>query len=543
MSGSAVSPSVEVGMKRCQQLLFGKCLTSIGVRVPTLVGFFFYQKNPTEVGTLTLAEDCAIRENQHMLRTPLPMPIAAPKSRNQDLLRSLPSIDALLRTEAGVSLRRAAGAEQATRLARAVTEDLRTQILAGGIAPTNGDGLLKSAEAMLSSRQAQQVTTGIHRVINATGVILHTNLGRAPLPDAARRALQEASSYCNLEFDLNSGERGRRGGRAEDLLAMLTGTEAALVVNNCAAAALLVLSVLARDGETIVSRGELVEIGGDFRVPEVMAQSGTRMVEVGTTNRTKLADYQKVINDRTLLIMRVHTSNYRIVGFTQCPTLKELATVAHENGMFLYEDAGSGALIDFAQFGITGEPVIRQSFEAGADVISFSGDKLLGGPQVGMLVGRAEVIERMRKHSLYRALRADKLRLAALEATLDSYARSTTTEEIPTHRMIAASDAELRERVERVVDKIREANSEELTVGIIEGESAIGGGAAPTSRLRTPLISITHTNLSADQIEERLRRSQPPVIARIENDRVLLDLRTVATEDEAKLLSAAASLV
>lgn len=470
----------------------------------------------------------------------------ATQSNNKNaLLRALPSVDALLRTESGSALRATAGVEQATLIAREVTDELRALILAGGGEiedDANAAALLKQAEDELASRHAQRTATGIHRIINATGVILHTNLGRAPLSDAATQALSGAAAYCNLEFDLNSGSRGRRGGRAEDLLATLTGTEAALVVNNCAAAALLVLSVLARDGETIVSRGELVEIGGDFRVPEVMAQSGTQMVEVGTTNRTKLADYQKVINDRTLLIMRVHTSNYRIVGFTQCPTLKELATVAHENGMFLYEDAGSGALIDFTQFGITGEPVIRQSFEAGADVISFSGDKLLGGPQVGILVGRAEVIERMRKHSLYRALRADKLRLAALEATLDSYARGATTEEIPTHRMIAAPGAQLRERVERVVDKIREANSEGLTVGIIEGESAIGGGAAPTSRLSTPLISITHTKLSANEIEKRLRRSQPSVIARIENDQVLLDLRTVATEDEVELLSAVISV-
>src|SRR6185437_12696753 len=366
----------------------------------------------------------------------------------------------------------------------------------------------------------------------------HTSLGRAPLSDAARRAVDEAYGYCSLEFDLNSGSRGRRGPRAEDLLATLTETEAALVVNNCAAAALLVLTVLARNSETIVSRGELVEIGGDFRVHEVMAQSGTQMIEVGTTNRTKLADYEKAINDNTRLIMRVHTSNYRIVGFTKTPTLKELAALAHENNLLLYEDAGSGALIDFTEYGITGEPLIRESFAAGVDVISFSGDKLLGGPQAGLLVGRAEVIERMRKHSLYRALRADKLRLAALEATLESYARHATKQEIPTHQMIAASEDELRERTQRVCDEIRQATSEQLALEIVEGESAIGGGAAPTSRLRTPLISIRHKNFTANDIEERLRQSQPPVIARIEEDRVLLDLRTVAAADEPDLTSA-----
>ena len=470
------------------------------------------------------------------------MPKAAANSANKRLLRFLPSIDALLKTETGQSLKSTLGAEQATGLARRVADELRTQILNGGIPTPNGDGLLETAEAMLASSHQQQIATGIHRVINATGVILHTNLGRAPLSEAATQATAEAAAYCNLEFDLNSGNRGRRGGRAEDLLTLLTGTEAALVVNNCAAAALLVLSVLARDGETIVSRGELVEIGGDFRVPEVMAQSGTRMTEVGTTNRTRLGDYQKAINENTRLFMRVHTSNYRIVGFTKTPTLKELATLAHDSDLLLYEDAGSGALIDFTPYGITGEPLIRESFEAGVDVISFSGDKLLGGPQVGVLVGRAEVIERLRKHSLYRALRADKLRLAALEATLDAYARSATLAEIPTHRMLAMSFEELELRARSFVDQLQQSAANSLRAEITEGESAIGGGAAPTSRLRTPLISIAHANLTANEIEARLRQSRPPVIARIENDRVLLDLRTVSVTDEPSLLAAVLSL-
>ncbi|MGQ0763123.1 MAG: L-seryl-tRNA(Sec) selenium transferase [Acidobacteriota bacterium] len=474
------------------------------------------------------------------------MPKTAAKPSNQNaLLRALPSIDALLRTETGQSVRTAAGVEQQTTLAREVIEKLRTEILTGTFAVNDGNAssvLVAEAEQRLAILSKQQTASGGRRVINATGVILHTNLGRAPLSDAAQRAIVAASAYCNLEFDLNSGNRGRRGARAEDLLTTLTGTEAALVVNNCAAAALLVLTVLAREGETIVSRGELVEIGGDFRVPEVMAQSGTRMVEVGTTNRTKLADYQRAITAGTRLIMRVHTSNYRIVGFTKTPTLKELGTLAHENGLLLYEDAGSGALIDFSQFGITGEPVIRESFAAGVDVISFSGDKLLGGPQAGLLVGRGEVIERMRKHSLYRALRADKLRLAALEATLDAYARNAITNELPTHQMISMTFDDLKSRVTNFIEHVHGLNASELHIEIVEGESAIGGGAAPTSHLRTPLVSITHAKLSANQIEERLRHSDPPVITRIEDDRVLIDLRTVAAEDEATLASAVTSL-
>lgn len=463
-------------------------------------------------------------------------------------LRSLPSINALLRSGTARSLRPLVGAEHLTSLARRVTDELRQEMMAegSGSAKQSDRGkihsaadLLNEAERRLATAHEEEVTRGLRRVINATGVILHTNLGRAPLSEAARRAISEAADYCTLEYDLNAGSRGRRGARAEDLLTSLTGAEAALIVNNCAAAALLVLTVFAQHGETIVSRGELVEIGGDFRVPDVMAQSATRMIEVGTTNRTKLADYRQAISANTRLVMRVHTSNYRIVGFTNTPTLAELATLAHESGLLLYEDAGSGALIDFSAHGITGEPVIRESFAAGADVISFSGDKLLGGPQAGLLVGRAEIIERMRKHSLYRALRVDKFRLAALEATLESYARGTYARDLPTHSMISLSLDEMRSRAINFVNRIRQHHpATALELDLVEGESAIGGGAAPTSRLLTALISATHKTLTPNQIEESLRRSSPPVIARIEDGRVLLDLRTVFESDEPDLARA-----
>ena len=472
--------------------------------------------------------------------------MAAKTGNQQDLLRALPSIDSLLRTETGKSLSATLGAAHLSALARRVTDQLRQEIVRDVFdyreksLPTS---LIIEAERRLVAAHQEEGARGLRRIINATGVILHTNLGRAPLSDEARRAIDDAAAYCSLEYDLNSGKRGRRGARAEDLLVSLTGTEAALVVNNCAAAALLALSVLARGGETIVSRGELVEIGGDFRVPEVMAQSGTRMIEVGTTNRTKLSDYQKAISADTRLIMRVHTSNYRIVGFTQTPTLDELATLAHDSGLLLYEDAGSGALIDFSQYGISGEPVIRDSFAAGADVISFSGDKLLGGPQAGLLVGRAEIIERMRKHSLYRALRADKFRIAALEATLDAYTRGVAASEVPTHRLIAFSVADMKSRADRFVERAGNQNLPiALQLEVIEGESAIGGGAAPTSRLPTSLISIKHEKLTANQIEESLRRWTPPIIARIEDDRVLLDLRTTSESDEIEMTSAILSL-
>src|SRR6266568_2092879 len=362
-----------------------------------------------------------------------------------DLLRELPSIDSLLRTTTALSLQPRIGAEHLGALARRITDELRHEILADSnversFADREGgfsrDSLLEEAERRLAAIHQQESIRGLSHVINATGVILHTNLGRASLSDAARRAMLEAAGYCNLEFDLATGTRGRRGARAEDLLANITGAEAALVVNNCAAAALLVLTVLARDGETIVSRGELVEIGGDFRVPDVMAQSGTLMIEVVTTNRTRSSDYRKAITESTRLVMRVHTSNYRIVGFTKTPTLAELAELAHANRLLLYEDAGSGALVDLNQFGIEGEPLIRESIATGADIVSFSGDKLLGGPQAGLIVGRKELIERMRSNPLYRALRADKLRIAALEATLEAYCRN---EKVPTQELMAMS--------------------------------------------------------------------------------------------------------
>ncbi|PYS63383.1 MAG: L-seryl-tRNA(Sec) selenium transferase [Acidobacteria bacterium] len=469
-----------------------------------------------------------------------------------DLLRELPSIDSLLRTTTALSLQPLIGAKHLGALARRVTDELRHEILAdsnlersfaGGDGGFSRDSLLEEAERRLAVIHHQESIRGLSHVINATGVILHTNLGRASLSEAARRAMLEAAGYCNLEFDLTTGTRGRRGPRAEDLLANITGAEAALIVNNCASAALLVLTVLARDGETIVSRGELVEIGGDFRVPDVMAQSGTHMIEVGTTNRTRLLDYRKAISTNTRLLMRVHTSNYRIVGFTKTPMLEELVALAHDAGLLLYEDAGSGALIDFSGYGIEGEPVIRASIEAGADVVSFSGDKLLGGPQAGCVAGRAATIERMRSHPLYRALRADKLRLAALEATLEAYARGTSVNELPTHRAIACTASEIRNRANGLISRLHHGKTDEgFTLETVDGESASGGGSAPTSRLPTVLISLTHHTLTPNQIEAALRCSSPPVIARIVDDRVLFDLRTVAESEEPELERALLSL-
>lgn len=496
------------------------------------------------------------------------MPDTSPNER----LRALPSVDALLRTPEAEALRPALGAERLTALAREVTDELRAELRTGGGAGTGDDethdgtsvdgdretlrddgreALLAEAARRLARAAERERARGLRRVINATGVVLHTNLGRAPLSEAARRAVaQEAAGYCTLEYDIETGARGRRGARAELLLAELTGAEDALVVNNCAAAALLVLTALARDGETIVSRGELVEIGGDFRVPDVMTQSGTVLVEVGTTNRTRLDDYERAVTERTRLLMRVHPSNYRIVGFTSAPSLEELARVAHGRGLLFYEDAGSGALLELAPHGLAGEPVIRESIAAGADVVTFSGDKLLGSAQAGLVVGRREVIERLRRHPLYRALRADKLALAALEATLEAYRRGEALNEVPALRMLSATREEIERRARAFSERLRArlgkdslaVKQDSLAVELIAGESAVGGGSAPTTHPPTSLVALTHARLSADALDARLRRNSPPVVARIVGDRLVLDLRTVAEAEEAELLDALSSL-
>ena len=450
-------------------------------------------------------------------------------------LRHVPSVDQLLRTDEARELRQTIGVKRLTAIARAVTSELRSAIRSGRKVLTNGnaaEALL--AEAVTRMRETAQVEskTGITRVINATGVLLHTNLGRAPLSTAARDAMIEASRFCTLEYDVASGSRGKRGARVESLLKDLTGAEDALVVNNCAAAALLILSVLAGDGETIVSRGELVEIGGDFRVPDVMASSGTRMVEVGTTNRTHLDDYRRAINPHTRLIMHVHPSNYRIVGFASSPSLLELGTLAHERGLLLYEDAGSGQLSDLSSYGIVGEPVVSEAVAEGADVVSFSGDKLLGSAQAGIVVGKHAIVDRLRKHPLYRALRSDKLRLAALEATLLAHQRDAAAADVPVIQMLGLSNDELEARARRVLEQV---GATVLELRLQPGESAIGGGAGPTSNLPTTLIALSHPRMTSQEIERALRTASPPVIGRISEGKVLLDLRTVFPDELPKL--------
>lgn len=455
-------------------------------------------------------------------------------------LRHVPSVDQLLRTDTARELSEAVGLKRVTAIARAVTNEIRASIrndsFQNGDSP---DALL--AEALLRMRQTahQEGQTGIAKVINATGVLLHTNLGRAALSEAARAAMLEAAGYCNLEYDVATGTRGKRGARVEALLRNLTGAEDALVVNNCAAAALLILSVLARDAETIVSRGELVEIGGDFRVPDVMASSGTRMVEVGTTNRTHLEDYRRALNANTRLIMRVHPSNYRIVGFASSPALSELAALAHEHKLPLYEDAGSGVLSDLTKYGVVDEPAVSDVVASGVDVVSFSGDKLLGSAQAGLIVGQRAIVERLRKHPLYRALRSDKLRLAALEATLSAHQRDRAAAEIPVFQMLALTAYEIQQRAKSIIEQVKPTD---LNFTLEPAESAVGGGTAPTSKLKSVVIAVTHSGKSATELEHQLRRCSPPVIARVADEKVLLDVRTVAPEDFLALIAALKSL-
>lgn len=453
-------------------------------------------------------------------------------SSDMQALAFVPSVDVLLRTDTAKRIAVSTGSKHLTVLARAVTDALRQELVERTFENPSRESLLVAAESRLGTAFENERKTGLKRVINASGVVIHTNLGRAPLSAAALEAISAASGYCNLEYSLETGRRGKRGARAESLLAELTGAESALIVNNCAAAAFLVLRVLAGGGEVIISRGELVEIGGDFRVPDVLTESGASLREVGTTNRTKLADYERAINDSTRLILKVHPSNYRIIGFTAAPELADLADLAHRNGLILFEDAGSGALVDLTAHGLRDEPMIASSIAAGADVVTFSGDKLLGGVQAGLIVGRAETVERIRKHPLYRALRVGKLAYAALEATLEAFRRDPLLE-IPVLRMLSMSLAEIEVRAQDFAATLNRIGG--ISAAVVRGRSVIGGGSAPAVQPETALVVVEHAGLSASKLEERLRASEPPVIVRIFDGKPAIDLRTVEPEDQQTL--------
>jgi L-seryl-tRNA(Ser) seleniumtransferase len=463
-----------------------------------------------------------------------------PVTDESELYRRLPSVDELLRLPELARLVGREGHAAVTEAARAVLGRVREEIAAGHLTAEGVDlaisGLTEAVERHL--RQALQLS--LRSVINATGVVLHTNLGRAPLAAAALDHLRAvAATYCNLEFDTVKGDRGKRDVHVERLFAQLFAACGAgaparetstIVVNNNAAAVLLGLNTLAEGGEVIVSRGELVEIGGSFRIPEVMAKSGAILREVGTTNRTRVADYERAISEKTRLLLRVHRSNFQITGFTEQPALPELVELGRKRNIPVMEDLGSGALIDLRSVGISGEPGVADSLHAGVDVVTYSGDKLLGGPQAGMLSGRRDLVARIRSNPLFRALRVDKLTYAALEATLLAYVRQDH-DAIPALRMLRLAPEEIERRAEAVKQKL-EAQANRLSLEIVDGRSVVGGGAAPAATLPTRLLAVTCEGLSADELAVRLRASDPPIVARVEEGRVLLDLRTVLPEQD-----------
>jgi L-seryl-tRNA(Ser) seleniumtransferase len=461
-----------------------------------------------------------------------------------ELLRQIPSVDELLLQPRLAALSKRVDRGLVVEVARAVLGDLRARI-ADDSNWTAVSLDAASVEELISCQVERILSRSLQPVINATGVILHTNLGRAPLTEAAVSEFRRtATQYSNLEYDLEAGARGKRDVHTGELLMRLTGAEAAIVVNNCAAAVLVTLAGLARGGEVIVSRGELIEIGDGFRIPEIMEQSGAVLREVGTTNRTHLADYENAINEKTRLLLRVHPSNFKVTGFTDKPALEELVALGERSGLPVVEDLGSGSLVDLSEHGVS-EPTVKQSVEAGVSAVMFSGDKLLGGPQAGIIAGKRELIARVRRYPLFRALRVDKLTIAALEATLGAYLR-TAWDEIPAMRMIRATPQELKRRAENFIRELRpELPLDEVEIEIADGSSLAGGGSTPSQSLPTKIIRIASARYSAAKLEQRLRRAPAGVsiIARVEDDRLILDLRTVFPEQEPLLIKTLAAVL
>jgi L-seryl-tRNA(Ser) seleniumtransferase len=453
----------------------------------------------------------------------------------------LPSVDDLLRAPELAPLVAREGQPVVAESVRVVLGLLREEINNGRLAGTEAVQIaLSGLVEAVAQRLRAAMEFSLKPVINATGVILHTNLGRAPLSQAALRRIGEvAGRYSNLEFDIPAGARGKRDVHVERLFSQLLNQDGVsgirtVVVNNCAAAVMLGLNTLAEGGEVIVSRGELVEIGGSFRVPDVMVKSGAVLREVGTTNRTRIQDYERAINEKTRLLLRVHRSNFAIIGFTEQAPLEELAMLGRKHNIPVMEDLGGGAMLPLRSLGVN-ESGVADSLRAGVDLVTYSGDKMLGGPQAGMLSGKAELVRRLRANPLFRALRVDKLTYAALEATMQEYARQAH-DEIPFVRMMRVPAGEIRERAAALLEKIKPAAK--LRAEIIAGESLVGGGSAPTSTLPTFLLAVTAQSLSADELSARLRMSNPPIAARVEEGRVLLDLRTVFDAEDHELARA-----
>lgn len=440
-------------------------------------------------------------------------------------LRDLPSVEQLLQTQTAAELIARFGRPMTLTAIRSTLEEVRARF------KLDPEPALPSIELLLAridSNLSAWTKPTLIPVINATGVILHTNLGRAPLSEATIHAMDVVSrGYSNLEYDLEKGARGSRLIHAESVLQKLTGAESALVVNNNASAVLLVLSALANRKRVIISRSQLVEIGGGFRVPDVMKQSGAKLVEVGTTNRVHLRDYEDALQDSGGLVMRVHPSNFKIIGFTEEPELKDIVEIAHQAGTLVVDDLGSGTFLDTARFGLAHEFTVQESLAAGVDVVCFSGDKLLGGPQAGIIVGKKILIDRIKKHPLARAVRADKVCLAGITATLLHYLKDDAEREIPIWRMMSLTLKQIKGRVEAWKIQLGQGN-------VVEGESTVGGGSLPGESIKTYLLALEVG--SPDKFLKKLRNQHPPIIARTENDKVLLDPRTVLPAQEGALL-------
>ncbi|MGI6147193.1 MAG: L-seryl-tRNA(Sec) selenium transferase [Bacillota bacterium] len=459
-------------------------------------------------------------------------------------LRELPSVNDIMDRPEALRLASRLPRWAVRDAARHIIDQLREEIMAGGDGAGDGRGirgreeLATMVEARLEAVAARLCAPGPRRVINATGVVLHTNLGRAPLPAfAAEVVAQAATGYCDLEFDLTSGERGSRQAHVADALAELTGAEAAHVVNNNAAAVLLCLDTLARGKQVVVSRGELVEIGGAFRVPEIMEKSGAKLVEVGTTNRTRVADYARAIGPDTGLLLKVHTSNFRVVGFTEEATLAELVQLGREHNLPVMYDLGSGLPRDLSAWGICGEPTVRQAVADGADVVTFSGDKLFGGPQAGIILGRSEMVRRIARNPLARALRIDKLTLTALACVVAAWRDPASVQDVrslPMTAMLCAPVEQLRARAEALRSMIEDGargSASSLSVGVVDDDSEAGGGSMPAVSIPGVSVEVRSSEVPAEEMQRRLRLCEPPVVARVVNDAVRLHMRAVFDED------------
>jgi len=453
-------------------------------------------------------------------------------SKANELLRELPSVDRLMNAPRGEALLRRFNRDYVVRHCRSLLDDIRASVKRGRAQDARLD--LESILDQLEERLTFDSASKLQRVVNATGTILHTNLGRAPLPQAAIDAMNLAAAHTvNLEYDLTKGGRGRRETIIEDLLVDLTGAEAGTVVNNNAAAVLLALNTIAEGKEVIVSRGELIEIGGSFRIPEIMSKSGAVLREVGTTNRTHIADYERAIGERTALLLKVHTSNYRIVGFTSEVGLPDLVALGKKHKLPVMEDLGSGALMDLSQYGLPKEPQVAERIAMGADIVTFSGDKLLGGPQAGLIAGKKGCIAQIRENPLHRALRCSKLTIAALEAMLRLYQQSPNlAADLPTLHALARPVQEIENVGRAVLPRLQQALGPKFLLSLEDSSSEVGSGALPTAEIPTRVIAIAHDGMSAEKIADKFRSARPPIIGRIKDDRFLLDLRTILHPDD-----------